>query len=256
MAMSFEFSDEMLATFVPIVAFWVFSGIYEVLMYLLPDSRLHPKEEEEEKNIASRWTVLKAVLAQQAVQILLVFLIMKITGTERGIPKPQPSLPVMAVQMFTAMAFLDAWQYAAHRCMHSNRFLYKHIHSVHHELLVPYSYGGLYSHPLDGLVSDTVGGILAAVVSGMTARTSMYFFSLASVRGVDLHCGLWLPWSPFQMIFANSPAFHDTHHQLRGFQCNFAQPFFLAWDKLLGTYVPFSVEKRKNGGYEVRILKD
>lgn len=147
---------------------------------------------------------------------------------------------------------LDTWQYLGHRYMHMNKFLYRHVHSTHHGLVVPYATGGLYSHPLDGLFLDTFGGLLAAVLSGMTPRTSAYFFSFATVRTVDIHCGLWLPWSPSQLLFGNNPAFHDTHHQLKGFHHNFAQPFFVAWDKILGTYMPFSVEKRKEGGYEVQ----
>ncbi|KAK1309327.1 Sphinganine C(4)-monooxygenase 1 [Acorus calamus] len=33
---------------------------------------------------------------------------------------------------------------------------------------------------------------------------------------------------------------------------NYAQPFFVMWDKVFGTYVPYSIEKRKDGGFEAR----
>lgn len=63
-----EFSDELLAAIVPVLVFWIFAGIYEVVAYLsCPDSRLHTKEEEDEKNIVSRWTVLKGALANQTI---------------------------------------------------------------------------------------------------------------------------------------------------------------------------------------------
>lgn len=48
---------------------------------------------------------------------------------------------------------MDAWQYALHRSFHESRFLYKHFHSHHHRLYVPYAFGALYNHPLEGVLS-------------------------------------------------------------------------------------------------------
>ncbi|KAF3648877.1 Sphinganine C(4)-monooxygenase 2 [Capsicum annuum] len=76
---------------------------------------------------------------------------------------------VLGGQFFVAMLMLDTWQYFMHRYMHQNKFLYKHIHSQHHRLIVPYAFGALYNHPLEGLILDTVGGALAFLVSGITA---------------------------------------------------------------------------------------
>ncbi|XP_008784878.1 sphinganine C4-monooxygenase 2-like [Phoenix dactylifera] len=252
--MAFELSDEVLGTFVPIVVYWVFSGIYGLLGYL-ENYRLHPKGAEEEKNLASKGAVLKGVLLQQAVQIAVVFLMLKFISDESGVPKPQPSLLVMAWQFLIAMVVLDSWQYFGHRYMHVNKFLYKHIHSTHHALIVPYAYGALYNNPLEGLILDTIGGSLAFLLSGMTPRTGIYFFSFATIKTVDVHCGLWFPWNPLQWFFNNNCAYHDIHHQLRGNKYNFAQPFFVAWDKILGTHMPFVVEERKGGGFEARPVK-
>lgn len=80
--MGIEVSDEVLSTFVPIVVYWVFSGIYEVLTYCMEGSRLHPKSEEE-KNIASRGQVLKGVLLQQLIQVIVVFSILKVLHAAR-----------------------------------------------------------------------------------------------------------------------------------------------------------------------------
>lgn len=45
---------------------------------------------------------------------------------------------------------MDAWQYAMHRAFHENKFLYRNFHSHHHRLYVPYAYGALYNHPVEG----------------------------------------------------------------------------------------------------------
>lgn len=153
------------------------------------------------------------------------------------------------------MLVIDTWQYFIHRYMHLNKFLYKHIHSQHHRLIVPYAYGALYNHPLEGLLLDTIGGALSFLFSGMSPRTAIFFFSFATIKTVDDHCGLWLPGNPFHIFFSNNSAYHDVHHQLYGSKYNFSQPFFVMWDRILGTYLPYSLEKRDNGGFETRPIK-
>ncbi|CAL9775248.1 unnamed protein product [Musa acuminata subsp. burmannicoides] len=281
-AMAFAASDELLGTFVPVAVYWVYSGIY-VLLGDLENYRLHTKAEENAKNIVSKWTVVKGVLLQQAFQIavsLLLFTVITILLTvlishrrtqcmdrtdrslcvqvikdESGAAKPQPSVPVIIAQFIVAMFVLDTWQYFMHRYMHVNKFLYKHVHSKHHTLVVPYAFGALYNHPLEGLLLDTIGGALAFLVSGMTPRTGIFFFSFATVKTVDDHCGLWLPGNLLHVFFSNNSAYHDVHHQLYGSKYNFSQPFFVMWDKILGTYMPYSLERRKEGGFEARPIK-
>jgi sphinganine C4-monooxygenase len=161
-------------------------------------------------------------------------------------------LLTVARQFGVAMVVLDGWQYAWHRYMHLNRFLYRHIHSWHHRLVVPYAFGSQYNHPVEGLLLDTLGGALAFVVSGMSPRASIFFFSLCTVKGVDDHCGLWLPGNLFHLFFWNNTAYHDVHHQLRGSRFNFSQPFFVTWDKLFGTHMPYVLEERPGGGLQAR----
>jgi sphinganine C4-monooxygenase len=154
-----------------------------------------------------------------------------------------------------AMGVMDTWQYLCHRWMHVNKFMYKHVHSLHHRLVVPFAFGALYNHPLEGFLLDTVGGAMSFLVTGMTPRTSIFFFSFATIKTIDDHCGLWLPWNPFHYIFWNNTAYHDIHHQLYGTKFNFSQPFFISWDMLCGTYMPFVVQKRVEGGLEARPMK-
>ncbi|KAG6774396.1 hypothetical protein POTOM_021749 [Populus tomentosa] len=168
----------------------------------------------------------------------------------------QPSIPIQIMQIIIGMIVMDTWQYFAHRYMHQNKFLYRHIHSQHHRLVVTYAIGALYNHPVEGLLLDTVGGAIAFLVSGMTARTSVIFFCFAVVKTVDDHCGLWLPGNIFHIFFQNNTAYHDIHHQLPGTKYNYSQPFFSIWDKLLGTHMPYTLVNRPEGGLEARLVKD
>lgn len=249
-------SDEVLGTFLPIVVYWVYSGLY-LMLGNMDNYRLHSKKDEDEKNLVSKKEVVKGVLLQQIVQAAVATVLFAVTGDdgESGGDR-HASIFVLGRQLFVAMLMLDTWQYFMHRYMHQNKFLYKHIHAQHHRLIVPYAFGALYNHPLEGLILDTIGGALAFLVSGMSPRTSIFFFSFATVKTVDDHCGLWLPGNLFHIFFKNNSAYHDIHHQLYGTKYNYSQPFFVTWDRILGTYMPYELERRPEGGFEAKPVKD
>ncbi|GAB2280281.1 Arf guanine nucleotide exchange factor sbh1 [Dionaea muscipula] len=254
--MGLEVSDQLLGTFVPIVVYWLYSGIY-VLLGSFDNYRLHSRKDEDEKNLVSKGTVIKGVLLQQTVQAMVAIILFTVVDNSGKVGcEPNASLVVLLRQFLTGMFCLDTWQYFMHRYMHQNKFLYRHVHSQHHRLVVPYAYGALYNHPLEGLILDTIGGAISFLTSGMTPRASIFFFSFATIKTVDDHCGLMLPGNLFHVLFKNNTAYHDVHHQLYGSKYNFSQPFFVMWDKILGTYMPYTVEKREGGGFEARPSKE
>jgi sphinganine C4-monooxygenase len=142
---------------------------------------------------------------------------------------------VPAVQFGIAIFIVDTWQYFLHRAMHLNKWLYTTLHSHHHRLYVPYAFGALYNHPVEGFLLDTLGTGIAYMVTGMTVRQGMWFFTCSTIKTVDDHCGYAFPWDPLQHITSNNAAYHDVHHQSWGIKTNFSQPFFTFWDRFMGT---------------------
>ncbi|KAJ5382136.1 hypothetical protein N7517_000047 [Penicillium concentricum] len=142
---------------------------------------------------------------------------------------------VPTLQFILAISIVDTWQYFLHRAMHLNRWLYVTFHSRHHRLYVPYAFGALYNHPFEGFLLDTAGTGVGFLVSGMTTRQAMWFFTMSTIKTVDDHCGYAFPWDPLQHFTSNNAAYHDIHHQSWGIKTNFSQPFFIFWDRLLGT---------------------
>jgi sphinganine C4-monooxygenase len=142
---------------------------------------------------------------------------------------------IPAIQFTVAMFIVDTWQYFLHRAMHMNKWLYTTLHSRHHRLYVPYAFGALYNHPIEGFILDTLGTGIAYLITGMTIRQGMWFFTCSTIKTVDDHCGYAFPWDPLQRITSNNAAYHDVHHQSWGIKTNFSQPFFTFWDRLLGT---------------------
>src|SRR5688572_22375256 len=129
--------------------------------------------------------------------------------------------------------------------MHVNKFLYKQFHSWHHRLYVPYAFGSLYNHPVEGFVLDSLGAAIAEWLTGLTNRQAMLLFIVSTLKTVDDHCGYNLPFDPLQFVTSNNADYHDIHHQVScfrffytiahfiqviGIKSNFAQPFFIHWD--------------------------
>jgi sphinganine C4-monooxygenase len=130
----------------------------------------------------------------------------------------------------TRRFIIDTWQYFLHRAMHVNKFLYRRVHAVHHRLYVPYAFGALYNHPLEGFVLDSVGAALAEAAAGMSVRQAALLFFVSSLKTVDDHCGYALPWDPLQWFSQNGADYHDIHHQVRAGVAGFA-PLLTAWDR-------------------------
>lgn len=168
---------------------------------------------------------------------------------------------IPAIQFSAAIVIMDAWEYMLHRAMHMNKWLYGMIssyslipgyelnkivtfHSRHHRLYVPYAYGALYNHPLEGFVLDTLGAGLAYLFTGMTMRQSMWFFTGSTIKTVLDHGGYEFPWDPVHWIFPNNAAYHDIHHQSWGIKTNFSQPFFIYLDRIGGTMYKGDVKEK------------
>ena len=200
-------SDKHLSLALPIIAYWLYSAIFHFLdlqtWSFLAKYRIHTAEEVLKRNRVTRLQVVRDVLIQQLGQIIVGAIVLR-TEADEGIPdhalalrqlqSPPWNLPNLAsaevvywgllpvLRQVIAVFILDAWEYWIHRFMHVNKFLYRHIHIRHHRLYVPYAYGALYNHPLEGLILDTVGTAIAMKIACLTLREAMFFFVFATMK--------------------------------------------------------------------------
>lgn len=77
---------------------------------------------------------------------------------------------------------MDAHQYFFHRLFHINKFLYKYVHSHHHRLYVPYAFGALYNHPVEGFLLDSLGATIAFELTRMSPRMTLIFFTFSTLK--------------------------------------------------------------------------
>lgn len=252
-------SDEHLALILPVTAYWAMSmGFYLLDKFnCFEKYQIHTPQELATRNKCSVKEVVRAVITQHIVQtavgLLLNYyeppqytghepyeiwrLMQKLHCTEQ-IASFVYNYGIPFVKVFMGFFIMDTWQYTLHRIMHNNTFLYKHLHSVHHRLYVPYAFGALYNSLIEGFLLDTLGAGIGFLLTGMTARESIVFYTFSTMKTVDDHCGYDLPFDPFQMIFPNNAVYHDIHHQSFGIKTNFSQPFFIHWDTLFNTRYP------------------
>ena len=91
---------------------------------------------------------------------------------------------------------------------------------------------------------DTLGAGLSYLLTGMTLRQSMWFFTGSTMKTVLDHGGYAFPYDPIHLIFPNNAAYHDIHHQSWGIKSNFSQPFFIYLDRWGGTMYKGDTRKK------------
>lgn len=233
-------STELWVSLMPVVFYWAVAAYFDILDRLkLPafeKYRIHSQKEAEARNMVSRSHVFWRVLLQHVIQ-LSVGVVMTLADPGFCDAKPWTGWLRAVPEFFVAMFVMDAWQYIIHRGMHESKALYNAIHSHHHRMIVCYAYGALYNHPLEALLLDTVGGVVTFYASGISCKGSVAFFTFSTVKTVLDHSGYRFPVNLLHDVFPNSAAYHDVHHDPRGFRKNYSQPYFAHWDKLLGTYM-------------------
>ncbi|KAJ3014691.1 hypothetical protein HKX48_005013 [Thoreauomyces humboldtii] len=241
-------ASELCMIILPVACYWVYSTFLFVLsLARITSVELHRIPTDQKMRPANRITVahvLKKVAVQHVVQIIVAYVLAVGTRPDDMGERPVEAPLLFIAKVVAACVMLDTYQYWMHRWMHNNRWLYRHFHSVHHELTVLYAYGALYNHPLEGLLMDTIGSGLPTLILDMHPWTSTFFFSLATLKTVDDHCGYALPWDPLQRFFRNNAVYHDIHHWGKGRMYNFSQPFFTFWDVWMGTDYEIEMKRK------------
>jgi sphinganine C4-monooxygenase len=233
-------SVELWVSLAPVVFYWAVAGFFELLDALqLPATeryRIHSAADAAKRNQVGRLHVAWRVLLQHAIQVA-VGAAMTLVDPGFCDSKPWRGLARGVADFVLAMLVMDAWQYAIHRAMHESKALYNAVHSHHHRMVVCYAYGALYNHPLEALLLDTIGGVVTFYASGISCAGGLAFFTFSTVKTVLDHSGYTFPVNLLHDVLPNNAAYHDVHHDPRGFRRNYSQPFFTHWDRLLGTHM-------------------
>jgi len=208
----------------PLVLYWLLSLFYCVTSK--PQGTL-PRPASE---------IIRAVVLQQLIQFLVTMISVQ---PEITIDLSATYMLSVVVRFVLCALIFDTYEYWVHRWMHVNQWMYKNDNSVHHQLLDNRPYAALYNHPLEALLMDTIGSVVAMGLSGLDTFWFGVFGCIATLKTVHDHVGTSpSPLDPFFMLFSNNAQYHAVHHLMRGRKSNFSQPFFTFWDTLMDTRAP------------------
>ena len=85
----------------------------------------------------------------------------------------------------------------------------EHIHSMHHDINVPFAYGAFYNHPLETIPIDGIGFPICLMIAGLNNRQAALFGAIWTFKTVVDHCGYDFPYNPCNIVCPQSALFHD-----------------------------------------------
>ncbi len=125
-----------------------------------------------------------------------------------------PAWWVLVFQVLLAFILDDIWFYMYHRYLHENKFLLKHIHSIHHRATTPFPLEYLYAHPLEwmiGALGPVIGFVGIAMIMPINVYAFWLFGLLRNLHEIHIHSDLELPLlSKIPLI--SKTKHHDDHH--------------------------------------------
>ena len=148
---------------------------------------------------------------------------------------PLPSFATVAWQLVFSLLVEDTMFYWTHRALH-HRFVYRHVHKLHHRYTTPVVIATEFAHPIEYFVANSAPVLMGPLLLCGTMHCATWWFWLIIrlSEAVDGHCGYELPFSPFGVAWPLRPsgAEHDWHHSKN--VGNFGSLLVL-WDEICGT---------------------
>jgi 4-alpha-methyl-delta7-sterol-4alpha-methyl oxidase len=156
----------------------------------------------------------------------------KFMGLRSSLPLPHWTVVVSQVLFYFVLEdFIFYW---GHRALHT-KWLYKHIHSVHHEYATPFGLTSEYAHPAEILFLG-FATVVGPALTGPHLFTLWLWMVLRVLETVEAHSGYHFPWSPsnFLPLYGGSD-FHDYHHRVLYTKSGNYASTFVYMDWLFGT---------------------
>lgn len=233
-----SFSDPL---FAPIAVFSLMSGFFAFLLFALPYSLLswidppiaRKYRIQERRMTADRvfWPALGRFVINMAVVFAVVVIcwpLLRLSGIHAG---PPPEWYEVLCQIAAFLVIDDFLYYWLHRALHT-RWLYKHVHSIHHRIPAPWAISGGDFHPVEYLLI-TATALAGPILLGAHVMTIWIWLIFRQWEAAEGHSGYVFPWNPTRWLPGyQGPAFHDFHHSK--FVGNYAN-FFGYLDKWCGT---------------------
>jgi sterol desaturase/sphingolipid hydroxylase (fatty acid hydroxylase superfamily) len=123
-----------------------------------------------------------------------------------GLLAPQlPSVLTLATHLLCSLAVAELAFFYSHRLMHTNEWLWTHVHTVHHSWPAPIALCCIYAHPIEFMMGNIPVVMLGPLLMGSHLSVWVLWSVLAIADTCIAHSGWHLP-------LQHSPEAHDYHH--------------------------------------------
>ncbi len=139
---------------------------------------------------------------------------------------------VATLQIIGMVLFQDFFFYFSHRLMHQ-KFLFKHIHRIHHEYRETVATATHYVHYIEHLVGNLFPVFIGAVILLPHPFVILFWIMLIVMNALHTHSGFAIPWMSYAVH-------HDWHH----YHVNGSFSSIGLADKLFGTDKAFEARER------------
>lgn len=218
-----------------LVAFLAFALPWTALAYIDPPWARRFKIQDKPFQVASYFKDnMQIILRNNLIMLALLVAawpLIRLTGIHDG---PVPPWYVFAGQLVLFIFLDDFLYYWMHRWMHENRWMMRHVHSVHHRIKNTSAIAGNYLHPVEYLM--TVGLMfIGPVLVGCHIYVLYAWIVIRQLEAADGHTGYDFPFNPLHWLplYKGAP-YHDFHHAR--FRGNYAG-FLPYLDRYFGTYI-------------------
>ena len=129
--------------------------------------------------------------------------------------KEYSSISMVLIEIFVVLLIDDLFFYFLHRYMHSNKYIYKRIHKIHHRANTPIPIEYIYVHPIEwmsGMIGPFIGMIL---IGGISFYSYLIYLVIRNIHELHIHSGI-ITSKIFKIIpFYGTNEHHDIHHAKR-----------------------------------------
>lgn len=216
------------------LVYWLTAGVWHIAIYHIFKKNLFL---DKGRKLPSKEIILDQMLLSQtslfiyaALPVLSEFLIEKKLTKVYFYIDEIGGWEFYVAYFLLYLALVELGVYWMHRTLHTNKFLYKYVHGLHHKYnqaitLTPWA--SIAFNPLDGILqaSPYVFFLFFVPVHYFT-HVFMLFFS--GVWATNIHDAVWGNSEPIM-----GSKYHTVHHT--HFHYNFGQ-FFVVCDKIFGTF--------------------
>ena len=163
---------------------------------------------------------------------LAIYFAVVYVGAEYLVRDSTPGFALFVGEVLASLLLYDFLYYLLHRLLHRPRMM-KLIHGVHHKVLYPAAFDGLYIHPVEVAAALVPLFVSIAVVGPISVASFLTVLGVHAFANIVAHTSVVVPHPAFKLT--NYWVIRHDRHHYKHLNTNFAS-IFPFWDMMFGTH--------------------